>query len=239
MIEALLPVDPNDEIVSSTGIGVGLPIEAAVAEAALAPDGTVGYPALTAADASVAVISSPQNTRIHTIIPTADSPTEYSYPISDATPRLNDDGSVDLVGEIALWNGEGERVAQARILGKIGIPWAIDANGAPVSTHFEVRGNTVVQVAETTADTAFPVVADPDFWWWAGTVVGCAAEVSAFVVAWAKLPTIFAKATKIINARAKLSAAQRSAVTATVAFGASMLTDLLGIGTCASLVRAL
>ncbi|GAA2055432.1 hypothetical protein [Leifsonia soli] len=38
-------------------------------------------------------------------------------------------------------------------------PGAKDANGAAVPTHYEVRGNTLTQVVDFTAITAFPVVA--------------------------------------------------------------------------------
>lgn len=43
-------------------------------------------------------------------------------------------------------------------------PWAFDANGTPVPTHYEVQGSTLVQVVDHTgAGIAYPVVADPTF----------------------------------------------------------------------------
>lgn len=39
--------------------------------------------------------------------------------------------------------------------------WARDANGAKVSTRFEVKGDTLTQVSDVTANTPLPVVADP------------------------------------------------------------------------------
>ncbi len=55
--------------------------------------------------------------------------------------------------------------------------WAKDANGAPVPTHYEIDGNTLVQVVDFTAATAFPVVADPSVW----AITKCALAVTAFV----------------------------------------------------------
>lgn len=54
--------------------------------------------------------------------------------------------------------------------------WALDANGKPVPTHYEVNGTTLTQVVEHAAGTAYPVVADPSYWpavisWWSRTQV--------------------------------------------------------------------
>ena len=43
----------------------------------------------------------------------------------------------------------------------IAAPWARDADGAPVPTHYEVTGGTLTQIVDFTPATAFPVVADP------------------------------------------------------------------------------
>ncbi|MCK8438808.1 hypothetical protein G3I77_39245 [Streptomyces sp. D2-8] len=48
-----------------------------------------------------------------------------------------------------------------KIIGSIDAPWATDAKGRSVPTHYRVEGDTLVQTVETSADTAFPVVADP------------------------------------------------------------------------------
>ena len=39
--------------------------------------------------------------------------------------------------------------------------WAKDADGEPVDTHYEIRGNDLVQVVSFDENTRFPVVADP------------------------------------------------------------------------------
>ena len=43
-------------------------------------------------------------------------------------------------------------------------PWALDANGVNVPTHYEISGTTLTQVVEHKAgDFAYGIVADP--WW--------------------------------------------------------------------------
>ena len=54
--------------------------------------------------------------------------------------------------------------ARGEFLGGLLAPWAKDANGANVATHYEVHGNSVVQVIDATPSAlAYPVVADPYF----------------------------------------------------------------------------
>uniref|UniRef100_UPI00402AA794 hypothetical protein n=1 Tax=Bacillus sp. DX2.2 TaxID=3073452 RepID=UPI00402AA794 len=55
--------------------------------------------------------------------------------------------------------------------------WAKDANGKPVATHYKVEGNQLIQVVEFNENTAFPVVADPD---WA-KIGRCASALAVFV----------------------------------------------------------
>lgn len=43
----------------------------------------------------------------------------------------------------------------------VGAPWAVDANGRLLNTHFTAEGNKLVQHVELASDTAFPVIADP------------------------------------------------------------------------------
>ncbi|PGZ48261.1 hypothetical protein COE56_20360 [Bacillus anthracis] len=55
--------------------------------------------------------------------------------------------------------------------------WAKDANGKPVSTHYKVDGNILIQVVEFDKNTAFPVIADPDW-----VKIGkCSGALAAFV----------------------------------------------------------
>ncbi|PDY98437.1 hypothetical protein COD89_22030 [Bacillus thuringiensis] len=55
--------------------------------------------------------------------------------------------------------------------------WAKDANEKPVSTHYKVDGNKLIQIVEFDKNTAFPVIADPDW-----VKIGkCSGALAAFV----------------------------------------------------------
>ena len=92
-------------------------------------------------------------------------------------------------------------------LATIDTPWAVDANGNPVDTHYVIDDNTIKQLIETDADTAFPVIADPSVVWWIWTSAGCIADLSTLIFAAAKLTNAVVKIGNIIKSSAKLSAA--------------------------------
>lgn len=50
-------------------------------------------------------------------------------------------------------------------IAEIEAPWAVDANGNPVTTSYDLNGNTLTQTIETNTNTAYPVVADPSIDW--------------------------------------------------------------------------
>lgn len=51
--------------------------------------------------------------------------------------------------------------AQGNIIETIEPAWAYDANHKAIPTHYEIKGNELVQVVEFDKDTVFPIVADP------------------------------------------------------------------------------
>ncbi|WP_229053772.1 hypothetical protein [Aeromicrobium sp. Leaf350] len=83
----------------------------------------------------------------------SDAPTEFQFTFASeggVLPTLLNSGEVALTSE------------SGRDLGLIEAPWAYDANGAAVPTHFEVRGSSVIQVVDhTSGDYAYPITADP------------------------------------------------------------------------------
>jgi hypothetical protein len=97
--------------------------------------------------------------QISTVIDNANAPKRYDYPMDlPAGHRLylNGDGSAIAAGE------------DGAVSAFVAPPWAKDANGNAVPTHYEVNGNTLTQVIDFTSATAFPVVADPSvssLWW--------------------------------------------------------------------------
>lgn len=102
-------------------------------------------------------------------------------------------------GEVLLFAADG-----TTLLGTFDAPWATDAHGAPVPTHYEVTDGEVVQVVDFTADTAFPVVADPSFW----EIAKCVAAITWLI---GSNIVIVAKLIKIKKYIAALGGIRRSA----------------------------
>lgn len=101
--------------------------------------------------------------RISTVIRDSDAPLRYSFPISGGSPVIDSDGSVSL----EVTSGESTLILD----GVVKAPWAYDAEGSPVPTHFEVDGESLVQVVDHTArEFVYPVVADPE-WGWEGVIL--------------------------------------------------------------------
>ena len=162
---ATIPTDAADGI-QIEGVTIGLPF-AEMADDASASQlpGVVVYDNNNGS-ATVPVIRERGTVQITTVIGNANAPKRYDYPMRLARGQslhLNEDGSVVAAGR------DGSFTAY------VASPWAKDANGDAVPTHYEVSGNTLTQVVDFTAATAFPVVADPtmDILWW-----GVAAKLS-------------------------------------------------------------
>jgi hypothetical protein len=110
----------------------------------------------------------------------------------------NDQPTWDFGSGIQLYPLSDGRVSVSDADGnfRVGIdaPWAVDANGTPLTTYFTADGSRLVQHIETSANTVYPVVADPTVksypGYWevtfnrsesatvVGTVAGCAALLS-------------------------------------------------------------
>lgn len=149
-----VPADPTDGVTFTSPEGetttIGLPHTSAADDAVVLDDGTVAYPGQESANA---VIVADQGVQLLSTITDAQAPVEYSYEFDlSAGERLElvDEGAVvrDANGEPTL---------------AVGSAWAVDANGTPVPTHYEVNGSTLTQIVDHTASdsVAYPVVADP------------------------------------------------------------------------------
>lgn len=89
--------------------------------------------------------------RILLVIGGPQAPTRYEFGTTlpeGASLIPTPDGGVEVV------DAAGEAIAF------IEPPWAIDASGAPVATHFKVRGETLLQIIDHRG-AEYPVVADP------------------------------------------------------------------------------
>jgi hypothetical protein len=130
----------------------------------VAPDGTVVYRGTDGRADHAAQIMEDGSLRLEAILRTPDAPTAWTYVFGDDM-RLaaNDDGTVAILrdfGEAAMSYAIAEQ------------PWTVDANGAPVPTHYEVADNRLTQVVEPDTTTAYPIVADPKITttWWNTTI---------------------------------------------------------------------
>lgn len=153
-----VPTDPADGI-QVEGLSIGLPFAQTADNATASP-----FPGIVVYDnnngsTTVPVIRERGTVQITTVIENAHAPKRYDYPLQLTTGQalhVNEDGSVIAAGE-----------ARSPSV-YVAAPWAKDADGNDVPTHYEVMGNTLTQVVDFTATTAFPVVADPTasvLWW--------------------------------------------------------------------------
>jgi hypothetical protein len=139
----------------------------------------------TAPDTEVAVEDTPQGLRALVHIDSPEAPERFDFPIGGdvSTLRLTEDGGATALNQL------GEVVAVAAA------PWASDADGIPVPTHYEINGTTLTQVVEHHAgDYAYGIVADPAWW----DVTRC-----VLAIGWVLGSTVFA-ATKITKIRAAI-----------------------------------
>ncbi len=159
-----LPATGDGFVSIGRAASISLPAEAHAGPAESAADGTVVYPA-GAAGVSTAVEVLPNGGRILTVIGSAKAPSRYTYKIRGASLTLAADGGIDLTPLVSATVPGIGGVVSGGIAGHIEKPWAIDANGAPVQTHYELSSGGFVQVVDFNKGTAFPVVADPAFGW--------------------------------------------------------------------------
>lgn len=153
-----IPVDASDGIQldnpgSASDVRIGLPFAENAGAAALSQKAGVVVYDNDNGSSTVPVAHTDGTLQISTVIAGAKAPTRYEYPIDapGQTLRLAADGSAFLSADDGIPTLY------------IASPWAKDANGNDVPTHYEVNGNTLSQVVDFTAETAFPVVADPSY----------------------------------------------------------------------------
>lgn len=153
-------------------------------------------------------------------------------------------------------------VVEIQPIAEITSPWAVDARGEPVETHFELDGTTLIQVVETNQETVFPVVADPSAWWWTKNSTICVAQIASAVLP-IKLAAVSAKIAKMAKTNSKfkkikkaidqlgglkktlgylrtyimkkgkgLSKKNKERVENLLKLGGNTLAEMMGIGTC-------
>lgn len=80
-------------------------------------------------------------------LPADVDPQEYAEGLAESSEGMGPES------DPALREGE-------LVVGGFMEPWSIDARGTPLNTHYELRGDTLVQVVDTEG-AVFPVVSDP------------------------------------------------------------------------------
>lgn len=152
-------------------VQVGLPFAAQASSAAI-EDGSVVYDNNNGST-TTPLVHEDGSVQILTTITEASAPTEYRYVVDAASGGglvLTDDGGVDVVG------------ADGFVVSHVLAPWAVDANGNSVPTHFSIDGDNLTQIIEHDPGTAYPVVADPRIsFGWAVYVKYSKSEVRSMV----------------------------------------------------------
>ena len=101
--------------------------------------------------------------RAAVVVAGATAPKSYAFRLTlprDVGAVRNADGGVDLVRR-----SPGRKVVGTLLVGRLEVPWAVDANGRAIRTWYTVGGNTVIQHIDFGAASAFPIVADPRIVW--------------------------------------------------------------------------
>jgi hypothetical protein len=93
-----------------------------------------------------------QGFRILNVLNSASSKREFSFNLT--VPESAELEEVD--GAIRV-------VLRGEILGQIRAPWALDALGNKVSTHYVIDGLTVTQYVDPDKTAVYPIVADPEW----------------------------------------------------------------------------
>ena len=167
-VRVAVPETPRGSVSVSAADGstvaIGLPVADASSDAAVSPAGTVTYG--TAETGASAVQPLQDGVRILAVT-AKPGPQEFRFPLdlptgTALTPRA--DGGYDITQQVS------EGVALVK--GSIDAPWAKDATGAAVATHYRLEGSTLTQIVEPDASTVGAVVADPKLTW--GIVTGTA-----------------------------------------------------------------
>ena len=172
-----IPMSTRGQVSAAAGqsqVSVGLP-DLTAKPAVRDASGTVVY-ADGSQPADVAVQPLTGGFRALVNIKDANAPREYRFPVngptgSHLTSSAELFGTENDTGEVFLLD------AADRVISGFEAAWAKDANGAPVTTRYRLEGNTLVQVVDFNQNTAFPVVADPNFW----QVTKCVAAIAWFV----------------------------------------------------------
>ncbi|MGO1884698.1 MAG: hypothetical protein ACTH3G_04965 [Citricoccus sp.] len=158
---ATLPATSDEpvRILGSTdgALELGLPAMAEEAPDVETSDGTVVYDSAANMDIAAQTLNS-GILRIQTIVHDRKDVHEFKYEVGGGYQLTEAaDGSI--------WAYKFSSEGELHLYGA-GKPWARDADGTDVDTHYEIRGNSLVQVVDPAPDSVYPIVADPTWQWY-------------------------------------------------------------------------
>lgn len=153
-----IPRDAGDDIsveLDGAEIGIGLPQINSSNGSTRLTDGTIVYPSNQSS--ANAVIPLENGVQLLTTISNQNSDDRFTYDLS--LPPGYRVQLVEYGAEIVNEAGQ--------VLIKIPAPWAVDAAGAHIATHYVTDGMSLTQIVDhkRTADVVYPVVADPTYFW--------------------------------------------------------------------------
>lgn len=102
--------------------------------------------------------------RVITTIPSLNSEHEFQYTV-DNTFTVSEDGEGGVLIYRFSDNVSNPEEEQVELI-SVAPPWAVDANGNEVPTHYQVSENTITQVVEKSNEIVYPVTADPTWEWY-------------------------------------------------------------------------
>ena len=160
-----IPRNPAEAIrftdLSDTALEI-TPITSSDHDGTVTAEGVITYP--TSAPSIRSAIPTHSGLQLLTTLSGPSAPERYTYEIhlpSGASLKPSADGGVQAL------RSDGSLLTAATA------PWARDANGQKVPTHFEIVGNKLIQVVDhrEVENISYPVVADP--FWLAPAVIRC------------------------------------------------------------------
>jgi hypothetical protein len=174
---ARIPREPTDGVdltIGANTVSIGLPALDGAGDAVTLESGGVTYPGQNGVANTVLPFS--DGVQMLTTITSEDAPTSFSYPIEvpqGGTITLAEDGSAMVA------DGAGNPLVTTTA------PWAVDAAGVSVPTHYEIDGTSLIQVVDHAADDfTYPIVADPRYtYWWGGKEWWSASRVNVSLIA--------------------------------------------------------
>ncbi|MCW3492916.1 hypothetical protein [Microbacterium sp. SSM24] len=174
---ASVPRDPADGVdlnFDGSSLSIGLPALDGTATAVTLDSGAITYPSRNGVANTVVPLS--DGVQMLTTVASPDASTSFSYPI-----EMPIGGSIALAadGSAIVTDAAGDPLVTT------GAPWAVDARGVAVPTHYEVAGTTLIQVVDHDAgEFSYPIVADPKFtYWWGGKEWWPASRVNVSLIA--------------------------------------------------------